>query len=134
MVGEYVLSTPHNSSLTREFVTSFCPSYVAAQEANVAPRVFATRQVIQIDGLTSGSSPITRARGARAIMPQSFHPFNMEKERICWQGGRRLLHHKMLGHQILVSQEYMYIRKTHNFPLISLWNANFKCMKWHKSL
>ncbi len=46
MVGEYVLCTPHNSSLTPEFATSFCPSYVAAQEANVAPRVSATRQVI----------------------------------------------------------------------------------------
>jgi hypothetical protein len=62
MVGEYVLSTPHNSSLTPEFSTSFCPSYVAAQEASVAPRVSATRQVIQTDGLASGSSPITRAR------------------------------------------------------------------------
>jgi hypothetical protein len=81
MVGEYVLSTPHNSSLTPEFSTSFCPSYVAAQEASVAPRVSATRQVIQTDGLASGSSPITRARGARAIMPQSFRPLNMEEER-----------------------------------------------------
>jgi len=81
MVGEYVLSTPHDSSLTPEFATSFCPSYVAAQEASVAPRVSATRQVIQTDGLTSGSSPITRARGARVVMPQSFHPLNMEEER-----------------------------------------------------
>ncbi len=40
----------------------------------------ATRQVIQTDGLTSGSSPITRARGAQAVMPQSFHPLNMEEE------------------------------------------------------
>jgi hypothetical protein len=69
MVGEYVFSTPHNSSLTPKFATSFCPSYVTAQEANVAPRVFATRQVIQTDGLTSSSSPITRARGARVVMP-----------------------------------------------------------------
>ncbi len=69
MVGEYVLSTPHNSSLTPEFATSFCPSYVAAQETNVAPRVSATRQVIQTYGLASGSSLITRARGVRAIMP-----------------------------------------------------------------
>jgi hypothetical protein len=46
MVGEYVLSTADNSSLTPEFATSFGPSYVAAQEASVAPRVFATRQVI----------------------------------------------------------------------------------------
>jgi hypothetical protein len=81
MVGEYVLSTPHNFSLTLEFATSFCPSYVAAQEASVAPRVFATRQVIQTNGLASASSPITRARGAQAVMPQSFYPLNMEEER-----------------------------------------------------
>jgi len=80
MVGEYVLSTPHNSSLTPEFATSFCPSYVTTQEVSVAPRVSATRQVIQTDGLASGSSPITRARRAQAIMPQSFHPLNMEEE------------------------------------------------------
>jgi hypothetical protein len=64
MVGEYVLSTTHNSSLTPDFATSFYLSYVAAQEASVAPRVSTTRQVIQTNGLTSGSSPITRARGA----------------------------------------------------------------------
>jgi hypothetical protein len=81
MVGEYVLSTPHNSRLTPELATSFCPSYVAAQEASVAPRISATRQVIQTDGLASGSSPITRARGARGVMPQSFRPLNMEEER-----------------------------------------------------
>jgi len=46
MVGEYVFSTPRNSSLTPEVATSFCPSYVAASEASVAPRVFATRQII----------------------------------------------------------------------------------------
>jgi hypothetical protein len=43
MVGEYVLSSAHNSSLTPEFVTSFCPFYFAAQEASVAPIVFTTR-------------------------------------------------------------------------------------------
>jgi hypothetical protein len=134
MVGEYVLSTPRNSSFTPEVATSFCPSYVAAQEASVAPRVSATRQVIQTDGLTSGSSPITRARGARVVMPQSFCLLNMEEERTLLARGGGLLHHKLLGHQIIVSQEYMYIGKTHNFPLISLWNANFKCMKWRKSL
>jgi hypothetical protein len=69
MVGEYVLSTPLNSSFTPELTTFSCPSYVASQEASVAPRVSATRQVIQTDGLASGSSPITRARGARAVMP-----------------------------------------------------------------
>jgi len=64
MVGEYVLSNAHNSSLTPKFAISFCPSYFAAQETNVAPIVYATRQVIQIDGLTFGSSLITGARGA----------------------------------------------------------------------
>jgi len=63
IVGEYVLSNAHNCSFTPKFTTFFCPSYVAAQEVNVAPRVSATRQVIQIDGLAYGSSPITRARG-----------------------------------------------------------------------
>jgi hypothetical protein len=90
MVGEDVLSTPHNSSLTPEFATSFCPSYVATQEASVAPRVSATRQVIQTDGLASGSSPITRARGARAVMPQSFHPLNMEEERTLLARGEEI--------------------------------------------
>jgi hypothetical protein len=80
MVGEYVLSTPHNSSLTPEFATSFYPSYVAAQEASVAPRVSATKEVIQTNGLAFGSSPIIRARGARTVMPQFFRPFNMEKK------------------------------------------------------
>jgi len=69
MVGEYIFSTPHNSTLTPEFATSFCPSYVAAQEASVAPRVSAAGQIIQTDGLASGSSPITRVRKARAVMP-----------------------------------------------------------------
>jgi len=64
MVGEYVISNAHNSSLTPKFVTYFCPFYFAAQKANVTPKVFATRQVIQINGLASSSSPITRVRGA----------------------------------------------------------------------
>jgi hypothetical protein len=64
MVGEYVLSNAHNSSLTPKFAISFYPSYFATQETNVAPRVYATSQVIQTDGLTFGSSLITGARGA----------------------------------------------------------------------
>ncbi len=43
MVGEYVLSSAHNSGLTPKFVISFFPSYFMTQEASVAPRVFATR-------------------------------------------------------------------------------------------
>jgi hypothetical protein len=80
MVGEYVLSNAHNYSLTPEFAISFCPSYFAAQEASVAPIVSTIKQVIQIDGLAFGSNLINKARGSRAIMPQSFHPLNTEEE------------------------------------------------------
>ncbi len=69
MVGEYVMSSAHNSNLALEVATSFCPSFFAAQQASVAPGVFATRQVIQTDGLAFGSSPITRTRGARVVVP-----------------------------------------------------------------
>jgi hypothetical protein len=81
MVGEYVLFNAHNSSLTSEFATSFFPSYFVAQKASVAPKVPATRHVIQIDGFAFGSSPIMRAKGVRVIMPQSFHPLNSKEER-----------------------------------------------------
>jgi hypothetical protein len=80
MVGEYVLSSAHNSSLTLEFSTYFCPSYFVAEEASVAPKVSATKQVIQTNGLAYDSSPISKARRARAIMSQSFRPLNMEEE------------------------------------------------------
>ncbi len=63
MVGEYVFSSAHNSNFTPEFAISFCLSYFAAQEASVAPIVFTIRHVIQINGLASNSSLITRARG-----------------------------------------------------------------------
>jgi hypothetical protein len=33
-----------------------------------------------MDGLASGLSPITRVRGARAVMPQSFCPLNTKEE------------------------------------------------------
>jgi hypothetical protein len=80
MVGEYVFSTAHNSNLTPKFATSFCPSFFATQKATVAPRVSTTKQVIQIDGLASNSSPITRAKRARGVMSYSFHPLNTEEE------------------------------------------------------
>jgi len=80
MFGEYVLFNAHNSSFTTEFTTFFCPSYFTAQETSVVPRVSATRQVIQTNGLAFGSSPITRAKGAQVVMPQSFRPLNMEEE------------------------------------------------------
>jgi hypothetical protein len=47
----------------------------------VATKIYTIGQVIQTDGLASGSSPITRARGACVIMPQSFRPFNTKEER-----------------------------------------------------
>jgi hypothetical protein len=81
MVGEYVFSNAHNSNLTPKFYHFFLLSYFVAKEASVAPRVFATMQVIQTDGLASGSSPITKARRARVVMPQSFCPLNTKKER-----------------------------------------------------
>jgi hypothetical protein len=62
MVGEYVISSAHNFSLTPKFTTYLCPSYFVAQKATLAPKVFTTRQVIQIDGCAFGSSPITKAR------------------------------------------------------------------------
>jgi hypothetical protein len=43
MIGEYIISYAHNSSLTPKFTTFFFPSYFMTQEASVAPRVFATR-------------------------------------------------------------------------------------------
>jgi hypothetical protein len=64
MVGEYVLSTTHNPSLTPEFVIFFCLSYFTTQEASVASKVSSTMQVIQTDRLAFGSSPITRAKRA----------------------------------------------------------------------
>ncbi len=86
-----MLSSAHNSSPTPQFGTSFCASYFAAQEASVALRVFATRHVIQTDGFASSSSPITRARGARAVMPQSFRPLNTEEERTLLPRGEEII-------------------------------------------
>jgi hypothetical protein len=64
MVGEYVLSCAHNSSFTPDFVTSFCPSYFVTQEVSVVPKVSATRQVIQTNGLAFGLHSVTGAKGA----------------------------------------------------------------------
>ncbi len=80
MVREYVLSSAHTFGLTPEFTTFFYPSYFATQQAIVAPRVSTIRHVIQTNGLASGPSPITRAKGARVVMPQSFRPLNTKEE------------------------------------------------------
>ncbi len=56
----------------------------------MAPRVFATKQVIQIDGLAFGSSPIIRAKGVRAIMAQSVCPLNTKKERTLLAKGEEI--------------------------------------------
>ncbi len=55
----------------------------------MAPRVFAIRRVIQTDGLASSSSPITKAKGVQAVMPQSFRPLNMEEERTLLARGEK---------------------------------------------
>jgi hypothetical protein len=81
MVREYVFSSAHNFSLTPEFAISFCPSYFATQKTNVAPKVSTTRQVIQTNGFASGSSHMTKVRGAQTFMSQSFSPLNTEEER-----------------------------------------------------
>ncbi len=70
---------------------NFLPSYFAPQKASVAPRVFTTRQVIQIDGLVFGSSPITRARGVQAVMPQSFRPLNTKEEHTLLARGKETI-------------------------------------------
>jgi hypothetical protein len=80
-LGSMFFSNAHYSSLTSEFVTSFCPSYFTTPEANVAPKVSTTRRVIQNDGLASSSCPITRARRALIVMPQYFRPLNTKEER-----------------------------------------------------
>jgi hypothetical protein len=67
-------------------------------------------------------------------MPQSFRPLNAEEKHTLLARGEETLHHKLLGHPIVMFQEYMYMKKTHNFPLINLWSAYFKCVKWRKSL
>jgi hypothetical protein len=59
MVGEYVIPSPHNFSLTPEFATFFCPSYFVTHETSVTPRVSTTRQVIKINGFAFNSSHIT---------------------------------------------------------------------------
>ncbi len=134
MVGEYVLSSAHNSTFTPKFAIYFCLSYFTTQETSVAPKVPTTRQVIRTNGLASGSSPITKAIEARTVMPQSFHPFNTKEERTSLAKGEETTTPQATRASNFMSQEYMYIKKTHNFPLISLWSANFKCVKWHKSL
>jgi hypothetical protein len=60
MVGECVISSAHNSNLTPKFPISFCPSYFTTQKVNVAPKVFATRRIIQTNGPTYSSSILPR--------------------------------------------------------------------------
>jgi hypothetical protein len=64
-------------------------------------------------------------------MPQSFRPLNMEEEctlLVTREGTTTPQVAKASNSRVLG----IYVH--HNFPLISLWNANFKCVKWHKSL
>ncbi len=52
----------------------------------MAPRVFATKQVIWINGFASGSNPITKVRRARTVMPQSFCLLNIEEHTLLARG------------------------------------------------
>jgi hypothetical protein len=98
----------------------------------VAPRVSTTMQVIQTDGFASGSNPITKVKGAQTIMSQSFCAFNTKEERTLLARGEETTTPQVVrASNFHVSIIHVH---THNFPLISLWHANFKCMKWHKSL
>ncbi len=52
-----------------------------------------------------------------------------KKNTPCRQGGRRLLHHKLLGHQIFVSQEYMYIKKNTQFSIDQLMECQLQMLE-----
>jgi hypothetical protein len=134
MGGEYVFSYAHNSGLTPEFATSFRPSYFAAQEASVAPRVSTTRQVIQTDELACGSSLITRVRRIRVVMPQSFRPFNTEEERTLLARGEEITTPQAIrASNSRVPGLHVHQENT-QFATDQLLSVNFKCVKWHKSL
>ncbi len=98
MVGEYVLSSAHNSILTPKFCISFCPSYFTAQEASVAPRVSTTRQVIQTDGFAFNQVLLLGLEEFEQSCHNFFLLSTQKKNAPCWQGGKRLLHQKLLGH------------------------------------
>ncbi len=57
----------------------------------MVPKVSAIRQVIWIDGFTFGSSPITRAKGAQIVMPQSFRLLNTKEERTLLVRGEKTI-------------------------------------------
>ncbi len=133
MVKEYVLSSAHNSILATKFAISFYPSYFVAQEASLAPKS-ATRQVIQTDGFTIGSSPITRVKRARIVMAQYFCLLNTKEKCTLLTRGEEITTPQDVKASNSRVQGYMYIMKTHNFPPINLWTTNFKCVKWCKSL
>jgi hypothetical protein len=75
---------------------------------------FATRYVIQIDGLAFGSSPITRARGAQAVMAQSFRPLNIEGRTLLARGEETTTP-KAARASNFMSHEYMYIKENTKF-------------------
>ncbi len=67
-------------------------------------------------------------------MPQSFRPLNMEEEHTLLTRGKKLLYHKLLGHQIPVSKEYMYIRKTHNFSIDQIMECQLQMYEMAQKL
>jgi len=67
-------------------------------------------------------------------MPQSFHPLNMEEERTLLARGEETTKPQVAEtSKFRVPRIHVHL-ETHNFPLIRLWSANFKCVKWRKSL
>jgi hypothetical protein len=67
-------------------------------------------------------------------MPQSFHPFNTEEKCTLLVRGEEIITPQAIKASNSHILRVHVHQETHNFPLISLWNANFKCVKWCKIL
>jgi len=65
-------------------------------------------------------------------MSQSFSPFNTEEEcTLLARGQETITPQATRASNFRVPGVHVHKKK---IPLISLWNANFKRVKWHKSL
>jgi len=69
------------------------------------------------------------------MMPQSFHPLNTDKEcTTLVRGEKTTTPQAANASNSHVPGVNVHQENTQFFPLVSLWSANFKCMKWCKSL
>jgi hypothetical protein len=67
-------------------------------------------------------------------MPQSFCPLNTKEEHtLLARGEETITPQAVRASNPNVPRVHVH-QETHNFPLISLWGANLKCMKWLKNL